>query len=263
LNEKLIYQQATQDGQIQVWQDDDKRSLWFDRVILQSEIFLSDPAVLPNEANRAMLAHLMFGQRPQNILLAGCGGGAIARWFNARSPQTQGDAVELSADVAEVAKEWFDFPNKQSHWQLHVADIRDFINESQKIYDFILVDLEEDQYSPRWLSDKRFLKACKNRLSEHGVLTLNIIPKNAQHYTEALWNIRQVFEHRTLSLPVSGHDNQLILAFKQAPDTSQIKTTSEAAAKHWGLKLAPYWRSIQQHNPPGSGICLSHGTLPT
>ena len=70
-----IYREENNDTQLGIWEDDDRRSLWFDDVILQSEINIYDPAVLPNPVNRAMLAHLMFGLRLQRVLLAGCGGG--------------------------------------------------------------------------------------------------------------------------------------------------------------------------------------------
>ena len=69
---------------------------------------LHDPAVLPNPVNRAMLAHLMLDLPLQTVLLAGCGGGAVARWLNARAPEVVGDAVELSPTVARLAHEYFD-----------------------------------------------------------------------------------------------------------------------------------------------------------
>ena len=71
-----IYREENDDTHLEIWEDDDRRSLWFDDVILQTEINIHDPAVLPNPVNRTMLAHLMFGLPLQRVLLAGCGGGA-------------------------------------------------------------------------------------------------------------------------------------------------------------------------------------------
>ena len=247
-----LYREHTPSGLIQVWQDGDRRSLWFDDVILQSEIDLNDPAVLPNPANRAMLAHLMFGQQPGRVLLAGCGGGGIARWFNARSPQTRGDAVELSPEVAAVARSYFDFP-PPPRWQMHVDDVRPFVARHQGEYDFILVDLEEQQYSPDWVSSEAFLTACREALSEQGVLTINLIPRHAEHFTGALATIREVFARRTLCLPVAGHDNQLVIAFRQTPELAAIEQLGDTA-QHWGLPLAQHWQAIKAANPAGSGI---------
>ena len=121
---RCIYREEHGDIHVEVWDEAGRRSLWFDDVILQSEIDLHRPDSLPNPVNRAMLAHLMFDRPQQQVLLAGCGGGAIARWFNARSPSTRGIAVELSATVARLAHEYFDFPPTGSHWHLEIADIR-------------------------------------------------------------------------------------------------------------------------------------------
>lgn len=251
---ECIHQESAESGTIQVWQKDDRRSLWFDDVILQSEINLDDPAVLPNPVNRAMLAHLMFGQQPRRVLLAGCGGGAIGRWFHARSPETAGDAVELSAGVARIALDWFDFPAEHSHWQLHIGDVREFLHHTRKTYDFILVDLEENQYSPEWITDQPFLEQCHSALTGQGVLTLNLIPDGPNRYTQALWNIRQVFQRRTLCLPMPQYDNQLVMAFREQPDTANIDSRIEAARAQWGIEFSRYWQSLRQNNPPGSGI---------
>ena len=254
MGRQCIYREATEQGQIQVWQEGDRRSLWFDDVVLQSEIDLNDPAVLPNPVNRAMLAHLMFGQQPQLVLLAGCGGGAIARWFHARSPQTHGDAVELSASVAHVAYEYFDFPGTAGGWHLHQGDIRAFIRDKKSRYDFILVDLEENQYSPNWVSSPEFLEHCHQALTPDGILTLNLIPDGPNHYAQALANVRKVFDRKTLCLPNSGHDNQVIIAFRRAPDLDDIDNRVRLAAKTWGLPFNKLWQCITASNPKGSGV---------
>ena len=237
-----------------MWQKGQRRSLWFDDVVLQSEIDLNDPAALPNPANRAMLAHLMFGQQPRRVLLAGCGGGAIARWFVARSSATDGDAVEVSEPVVRVAREYFGFPGKDSGWQLHLADVRQFIQDKADYYDFILVDLEENQYSPEWITSNTFLKACRDALTPSGVLTLNLIPDGPNHYARALANIRAAFERNTLCLPVENHDNQLVIAFRHKPNLGDIDRMIEQAVRQWGLPFRELWLTLQSSNPKGSGV---------
>jgi spermidine synthase len=256
---EIIHQELTPEGRIQVWQEDGRRSLWFDDVILQSEIQVHDPAVLPNPANRAMLAHLMFGQEPAQVMLAGGGGGAIGRWFHARSPQTRGDAVERAPSVVRIARDYFDFPPAGSHWRQHLGDVREFLGGTRRRYDFILVDLEEEQYSPRWLTEPGFLDAFRRRLSDGGILTLNLIPGGPKHYARALHNIRRVFDRRTLCLPVPGHDNQLVLAFRAAfklegPALAGMDARIRAAGTRWGIDFAPHWKAILANNPVGSGI---------
>ena len=174
-----IYREENQDAHLEIWQEGERRSLWFDDVILQSEIHVHDPAVLPNPVNRTMLAHLMFDLPLRRVLLAGCGGGAIARWLHARAPEVHGQAVELSETVARLAREYFDFPpHQQSRWRLTIGDIREFLGRGRERYDFILVDLEENQTTPAWVTDQEFLGRCRDRLPPTGTLTLNLITGN-------------------------------------------------------------------------------------
>lgn len=235
-------------------QQGSRRSLWFDDVILQSEIDVDDPQVLPNPVNQAMLAHLLFGQEPRRVLLGGCGGGAIARWLHARAPGCQGDAVELHEAIAQVAREWFDFPKPSTGWQIRLGDLRDFVASSNKRYDFILIDLEQQHFTPPWVTEIEFLQHCRARLSTQGVLTLNLICKNTTQYRQALQRVREVFEQRTLSLPIAGHDNQFILAFRNTPKLDEMPARVSQAAQRWGLPLKRFWKILREHNPPGSGV---------
>lgn len=250
---KCIFRQAHSElGEIQVWDDDDIRRLCFDDVIIQSEIYLSDPAVLPNVVNRAMLAHLMFVDTTSSVLLAGCGGGAIARWFHARAPKIQGKAIELSTDIAEIALKHFDFPRE--NWQIITRDIRDYFAEKNELHDFILVDMEEQQWSPEWIVSEDFLEACHDHLSAQGVLTLNLICRHKRQFKQALKNIRRTFPEGSLCLHNKGHDNILVMAFRQKPDISNLDEKAKKAAKEWGLEFGRFLKAIRQDNPEMGGL---------
>lgn len=251
---RCIHRQATEWGELQVWEDGDQRSLWFDDEILQSEINLTDPAVLPNPVNRAMLAHLLFGQQPKRVLLAGCGGGAIGRWFASRSPSTVGDAVDLSAEVLQVAKQFFDFPPADSQWTTHCSDVTDFLGAQNNRYDFILFDLEQQQHSPDWLTSDELLQVAFGALQDGGVATFNLIPRNSQHFQHQVRQLRQHFCQKVLCLPAADHHNLLAIAFRQPPELQGIEQTIQQASKRWGLPFKRYWQLLQQSNPKGSGI---------
>lgn len=233
---RCIYREEHDNIHLEIWDEDDRRSLWFDDVILQSEIHLYDPAVLPNPVNRTMLAHLMFGLPLQRVLLAGCGGGAIARWLHARAPEVRGHAVEVSETVARLAREYFDFPpHQQSRWELKIGDIREFLGRGQEHYDFILVDLEENRSTPTWLTADEFLTDCRRRLTPAGVLTLNLIVDNPVATSEALQHIRRVFGPDILLLSEPAHDNLLVLAFRDGTPTLPSGQTLTALGKRWGI----------------------------
>lgn len=251
---RRVFRQELDTGWIEVWDRGQRRSLWFDDAILQSEIDRRDAASLPNPANRAMLAHLLFGQRPRRVLLGGCGGGGIARWFHAQDPGIHGDAVEISPAVAQVARDWFDFPGPHSNWRLQLGDLRDLLSSAGTSYDFILCDLAERQQTPEWLTAPEFLAHCRRRLDRTGVLTLNCIADQRERFALALWQVRQAFSQRVLCLPVPSHDNVMLMAFAAPPDTADLTARAAQAQARWGLEFPRFLARLRRHNPPGSGV---------
>ena len=247
MSQRRVHRESTTRGHIEVWDEDRRRSLWFDDVILQTEIHLDDPAVLPNAVNQAMLAHLMFAPAPGRVLLAGCGGGGIARWFNARSPQTAGEAVEYSPEVARIARDWFGFPGSETHWTLVTADIRDHLARPRTAYDFILVDIEEGQWTPEWTFTPDFLARCHASLSAAGVLTLNTISRDAAMFARILGQVRSTFRGGTACLRIPAFDNVLIIAFRTPPPAPDPET----AGRRWGLPFSRYLADMVA-NAPGT-----------
>ncbi len=249
---RCIYREENDDIHLEIWDEGDLRSLWFDDVILQTQIHLYDPAVLPNPVNRAMLAHLMFEPPLGRVMLAGCGGGAIARWLHARAPDVAGDAVELSDTVARLAHEYFDFPPAQhSKWQLLIGDVREHLVHSDARYDFILVDLEENQASPAWLTSPEFLTGCRDHLSPKGALTLNLIVDDTGAASEALFAIRRVFSAGTLLLDDPDHENLLVIAF--AADTPPVPDVDRLVqlGLRWGINFQVLAERIRRPEAAG------------
>ena len=251
---RCIYREENDETHLEIWEEGDCRSLWFDDVILQTEIHVDDPAVLPNPVNRAMLAHLMLDLPLGSVMLAGCGGGAVARWFHARAPEVSGDAVERSATVARLAYEYFDFPSKQSNWRLLIDDVREHLARTTMKYDFILVDLEENQMTPAWVTDVEFLEGCLQHLSEQGVLTLNLILDQDRAVSAALHRIRQVFDSDVLLLSNPEHDNLLVLAFRApAPDTPTHEVLA-TRGRRWGIDFVKLAERITRLPPPAVSL---------
>jgi spermidine synthase len=249
MRSRCIYREENAETHLEIWDEGERRSLWFDDVILQSEIHIQDPAVLPNPVNRAMLAHLMFDPPLERVLLAGCGGGAIARWFNARVPEVAGDAVELSSTVARLAREYFDFPRPESRWRLLLGDVRQHLLHCEQRYDFILVDLEENQQTPEWVTGEEFLRSCQARLSAGGTLTLNLITGLERETAAALQRVRQVFSAGLDLLHDPGHDNLLVLASRPGPPQRPDHATLERRGRHWGLDFTTMAQRLRRLGP--------------
>lgn len=232
-------------------------SLLFDGNMIESQIDLDAPDQLPLYGNRLMLSHLMFGTVPHNILLAGCGGGAIARWFNRVLPDSHGIAVESSSQIIQIARQQFDFPGKASNWRIIENDIRHFLQqaaEQSSLYDFILVDIEEEGQTPAWLIDGTFLENCQKCLSPEGVITFNIVAKSIREFARALWPVRQLFPQRTYCLASRQSQNVMICAFNYRPATDRLADKANAAKSRFDIEFDLFYQQLLNDNPPGSGI---------
>ena len=201
-----------------------------------------------------MLASLMFGDMPGNILLAGCGGGAIARWFNAVAPASRGVAVESSRQVADLARKYFQFPGADSNWQLIHDFIQNHVAASDDRYDFILFDIEEQASTPEWMLKPVFLQRCKQLLSNKGCITFNIVARSSADFAKAIVPIRQTFVNKTCCLGSQSSQNIIVMAFADRPDTSQLKLKATQARNKFGIEFDQFYEQLKKDNPPGSGI---------
>ena len=247
--------QATENGlNIAVRETEGLRWLDFGDGGVQSVIDPKDPQRLVSPLNQAMLACLLFIPSPQHTLLLGTGGGAIARFLSARVLDCQGDAVEHSAAVAEIARRFFDFPDTGSGWTLHIAEARDFIDRSQQNYDLILVDIAENQHTPAWLGGHDFLVKCRQRLTPNGVLVLNLLPADASDFAHTLAPIRDTFSGCTACLSLPEMHNILVFGFRRPISTTNVASRLRALEQQWDLPFSDYLQRMQAENPTGSGV---------
>ena len=239
---------------VSVEQTGNIRTLHFNNSMLQSQIDVADAKCLPLTTNRLMLASLMFGDMPEHILLAGCGGGAIGRWFNAVSPASKGIAVESSAQVADLAREFFQFPGPDSNWQLKHDYIQNHIAASDDRYDFILFDIEEHASTPEWMLKPVFLQRCKQLLTDKGCITFNIVARNPADFAKAIVPIRQTFVNKTCCLSSQSSQNIIVMAFAYRPDISQLHFHATQASNRFDIEFDQFYQQLKKDNPPGSGI---------
>ncbi len=252
---QLIVNQQSDDETIRVWQQGDRRWLDFDDGLIQSEMSLSKPEVLPLVLNRAMLAGTIFVGLPQRILLAGTGGGVTARYLSHQFPNMVGDAVEISEQVASVAKEYFDFPDTDN-WTLVTDDIVKYVKDCPHRYDIIVVDMAINQKIPAWLMEPDFLQRCRSLLTENGYISFNILVDEAKGFVGYLREIRLVFDRQTVCLSMPNYQNTVIMAFNNKPQYSEkeINLRLPKLEAEWGLEFNEFYQQMLNDNPKSSGV---------
>ena len=202
------------------------------------------------------MAGLLFLPAPQSMLLLGLGGGAIARFMAHHQPTCQGVAVEISPAVANIARHYFDFPPA---WGLHLGNAREYPGEThdEPPIDYIVVDIAERLHTPEWICSEPFLAQCRHRLSSHGVLAINLVPHNADEFSQQLAAIRTVFPARTLCLSVPEHHNVMVFGFVQHSlftHIAELQSRITGLEQQWPLPFTAFLERMIHDNPEGSGV---------
>ena len=248
---KLLFQEQTHVGLIEIWQHGHHRWLNIDAVE-QTRIDSEKPNQLVSSLHHYFLTVLLFIDTPKTVLLGGLGGGAIARYLYNKNPEIEGSAIEVDKTIASLAKDYFYFPKNQ--WNIIVDDLQ---NVDEGSYDFIVIDIADDDLTPVWLTTEKMLIQLKQQLTESGVLAINLLVTDAQALSQALEVSRNIFDRRTLCVSVPDHRNIILFAFNQSPQYNSIdelEKRSQQLANVWGLDFTVLLEQLQKDNPIGSGV---------
>ncbi|EKD46281.1 MAG: spermidine synthase-like protein [uncultured bacterium] len=149
-----------------------------------------------------------------NVLIIGLAGGTIARQYHslfAEQFHLQIDGVEIDKQIVEIGKKYFVLENPSLN--INIADGRMFLQNTDKLYDIIIVDAYSQQlYIPFHLATKEFYTEASRHLNSDGVLAINVNAfsdqsKLLQGFTKTL---ESVFPQVYLA-KVSGISNYLLI----------------------------------------------------
>jgi MFS family permease len=105
----------------------------------------------------------------KDCLVIGLGAGMIPRWYGKMGIGT--DVVEINAEVVDVAGKYFGFKPPR---EVFVEDARYHLTHSEKMYDYIILDVFNGDTTPGHLLSVEAFRLLRSRLSERGILALNI-----------------------------------------------------------------------------------------
>ncbi|WP_136666615.1 spermidine synthase [Flavobacterium sp. H122] len=111
----------------------------------------------------------------KNTLVLGVAGGSVIKVlqkeFDYKGTIT---GIELDSEIIKVANDYFklkDFPNLN----LIENDANEFVEQTNEIYDFIVVDIFQDKIMPDFLFSEDFIGNLNRILSEKGIILFNTI----------------------------------------------------------------------------------------
>lgn len=235
--ERLIYRTISDEGVIEITQEQQQRSLYLGSDAKQSSMDLTQPHRLVLSYTRAMMSCLLFCPAPHTILLLGLGGGSLARFLRHHFPGCVIDAVELRADVVRLAHAYFTLP-EPPNLEIFVAEAQAFLNRRQgrfERYDLIQVDAFNHDGVAETVKTEAFINACRKRLKQEGVFTINLWDQAPDEVRRTSDIIEQAFGNNILRLPVIDKGNLIIHA---APDKDTLQLASACKSTARRLEAA-------------------------
>ena len=168
----------------------------------------------------------VFHSDPRRFLVIGLGGGALTEVLQRRPDTDRVDAVEIDADVVDLAREYFDF-REVDPLRLHVMDARYYARRvaSAGDVDLIFFDAFGAGTAPFHLFSVEALEEFRALLADGGVFVMNYLgftsPGHRVGFHSAIRTVDAVFPHRRVlfggrpSRKMNGFSNFLILGSDQ------------------------------------------------
>lgn len=167
---------------VDIREKDGLRTLHFGSDRIQGAMRVDRPCELALEYTREMMACLLMrDELPRDVLLIGLGAGSQAKFLYRHCPQAHITAVEIAPHVVEVARDRFELPDDPARLDIVVGDGHEYIRDTGKTFDLILVDGFNQHAHPGDLNTRPFYEACRERLGGQGLLAVNLIGLSANH----------------------------------------------------------------------------------
>lgn len=225
---------------VEVKEIDGLRTLHFGSAWMQGAMRIDHPFDLAFEYTRVMMAALLLreGDFPKKVLLIGLGAGSQAKFLYKHRPAAHLTVVEIEPKVVAAAKESFHLPDDAVRLEVVVGDGAEFVRQTERRFDLIMVDGFNDHSHPGDLNTLPFYQACRERLSDQGILAVNLIGlsdgvKGGFAFIEA------AFAQRAVRFPRCASGNTIAFAATGAPINVPLETLQARAAREdSGLALS-------------------------
>jgi spermidine synthase len=204
------------------------RYLHFGTEWVQGAMRLSRPFALELEYQQQMMAPLLFLPAPARVVQLGLGAAALAKFCHRYLPRTHVTAVEISREVIDTARHWFQLPADDDRLDVVADDARDFISHPRRrgTAEWLQVDLYDAQARGPVYDDPAFYQACRRALAMPGVAVFNLFGRRFDPSFEA---IAGAFDDRVLVLAEADAGNRIVLGFAGPPLEVPFKALYEAA----------------------------------
>src|SRR5574340_382022 len=116
------------------------RTLHFGSEWIQGAMRIARPWNLELEYTREMMAALLLRDAPRKVLLIGLGAASLTKFLYRHYPLAHLTVVEIEPAVVAAARQFFKLPEDTRRIDLVIGDGAEFVMNSNKKFDLVLVD---------------------------------------------------------------------------------------------------------------------------
>jgi spermidine synthase len=217
------------------------RYLHFGSEWVQGAMRIARPWNLELEYTREMMASLLLRDAPRKVLLIGLGAASLTKFLYRHYPLVHLTVVEIDSAVVAAARQFFKLPEDPKRINLVIGDGAEFILNGGKKFDLILVDGFDENARSGALGTLPFYQACRTRLSDDGVMAINLFG-NSRSFATSLKRITEAFTDRALVFPSCESGNAIAIAAAGDPieiSFDDLRENALALKEATGLNLLP------------------------
>lgn len=167
-----------------------------------------------------------------NVLMIGGGAYSVPKQYD-KKHNSDVTTVEIDPDVVRVSERYFN--TDTSRYNTKVMDGRKYLDETDKKYDVIVLDAYTSDDIPFHLTTKEFMELVKSRLSEDGVVVMNVISSYdgsaAKMHYAMVSTTNSVFEnvdtYPTFPERTTSMQNVILVASQEDISRSELESRAE------------------------------------
>lgn len=143
----------------------------------QSGVYLDGDRSLVFDYTQQLANVVEAAPKKDRILILGGGAYTLPEYLARAYPQSQIDVVELDGKLADISKEYFNYQPQPNIADFH-QDARAFLNQTDRQYDVILVDVFSDSLIPFSVSTAEYARQIAKASTSDGIVAVNFIGSN-------------------------------------------------------------------------------------
>ena len=250
-----VYGTQTAYQELRVVDRGDTRTLYLDGQP-HSAMDRDDPTRHVFDYTRYFHAPLLFTDEAavDRVLFVGGGGFTGPRIFHETYPNATVDVVELDPAVIDAADRYFGIPDSP-RMNVHRGDGRQYLEETDRTYDVIVLDAYRKDEVPFQLTTVEFMRRAAERLDDDGVLVANLISAPSgpasEFYRAEFKTMQRVFP-RVYGFPTAGGpvvQNVEVVATKQDALVTEAELQARNDRRDIGVDLSDELDSYRREEP--------------